>query len=552
VPKPHPSPPLRGPRPRAAASPEADAAVTIRSARHCLDEAQQLERVGRLSEATDSYGEAIELARQAGAGAVEAEALRRLGVVRHHETDTETARELCERSYTLGLALGDRVLAAEALNAMAGMRFEAGAIEDARVLFHQAMELGGSDPQLRGRIHQNLGILANVQGDWEAARTHYRQSLTEFDRAGDERGCAIAYHNLGMIAADLRDWCEADRYFGQSLEGARRLGDVRLEGLCQLNHAEVHVARGEFDRARTGAEDALRIFDGLGSPIDKADAYRVIGVVYRETNRRELAEERLRTAMTLADRSGSVLGEAEAARELALLYRAMGRNQETLTLLHRSHRLFARLDARHDLVDVKTRVQVLESTYLAVVREWGQSIESADSYTFGHCERVASYGVAVAAALGLDQDAQKTIRLGAYLHDLGKVKVPHEILNKPGRLTPEEFAIIKLHPGWGVELLAQVDFPWDLKPIIRWHHERLDGTGYPDGLRGDQIPLSAQIICIVDVWDAVTTTRSYRPALDRQVSLARMEESRSWWRPEVYQAFLASAAGSPVSSVEAA
>ena len=165
-----------------------------------------------------------------------------------------------------------------------------------------------------------------------------------------------------------------------------------------------------------------------------------------------------------------------------------------------------------------------------MVRDWGQSIESADSYTFGHCERVASYAVAVARELGSDEDQLTTIRLGAYLHDVGKVRVPHEILNKPGKLTDEEFEVIKKHPVWGVELLATVEFPWDIKPIIRWHHEKYDGTGYPDRLRGDEIPLSAQIICIVDVYDALTTTRSYRPAMSQAEALARMAESKQWWR----------------------
>ncbi len=282
------------------------------------------------------------------------------------------------------------------------------------------------------------------------------------------------------------------------------------------------------------------MFDQLGSKLDKADAYKVIGRVYRETGRHALAEARLRSAVELAVATGSVLSEAEASRELALLYQAMSRNQEALGLLNAAHRLFSRLDARVDLVDVSTKMGRLEDTYLSVVREWGQSIESSDSYTFGHCERVAGYGVALAQALGLDDVQQTTIRLGAYLHDLGKVKVPHEILNKPGTLTDEEFGVIRMHPVWGVELLATVEFPWDIKPIIRWHHERYDGGGYPDRLRGDEIPLNAQIICIVDVYDALTTTRSYRSAMSQAEALTRLAESKSWWRPEVYQGFLRS------------
>src|SRR5207249_2760035 len=240
-----------------------------------------------------------------------------------------------------------------------------------------------------------------------------------------------------------------------------------------------------YEDARRDAEAALAVFDQLGVGSAKADAYRVLGMIYRETGRPALAESRLKSAIELAVGAGSVLNEAEAARELAVLYQTMGRNQEALGLLNAAHRLFGRLDAHAHLVHVAGKMAGLEATYLAVVREWGQSLESADTYTFGHCERVAQLGVAVARALGMDGHAQTTVRLGAYLHDLGKVRVPHEILSKPGPLTRQEFEVVQMHPIWGIELLAKVEFPWDLKPVIRWHHERYDGTGYPDRLCGD-------------------------------------------------------------------
>jgi putative nucleotidyltransferase with HDIG domain len=493
-----------------------------------------------MEEAVRCYQMAIGAAEQAGETDVLAESLRRCGVIHHLRHEPAPARELCGRSREVALAHGHPVLAAEAINALAGFDFESGAIESAREGFYEALRLGGESAGLRARIEQNLGILANMQGGVAEALTHYRQSLYAYESVGDDRGRAIAYHNLGMVSADRELWDDADGYFQRSLELAEAIGDVHLRGLGLLNHSEVHLARQHYELARQNAESALTVFDQLGSKLDKADAYKVIGRVYRETGRHALAEARLRSAVELAVATGSVLSEAEASRELALLYQAMSRNQEALGLLNAAHRLFSRLDARVDLVDVSTKVGRLEDTYLTVVREWGQSIESSDSYTFGHCERVAGYGVALARALGLDDVQQTTIRIGAYLHDLGKVKVPHEILNKPGKLTDEEFGVIRKHPVWGVELLATVEFPWDIKPIIRWHHERYNGGGYPDRLRGDEIPLNAQIICLVDVYDALTTTRSYRSAMSQAEALTRLAESKSWWRAEVYEGFLQS------------
>ena len=503
-----------------------------------LQQARERERAGCLPEAIERYEAAIATADRLGDHTVLAEALRRLAVVRHHRGEADEARELCLRSYGVALHLADDVLAAEALNTLGGLDLTTGSLEEAHDTFLQALELGGASQALRARVEQNLGIVANIQGQLTEAVARYERSLDAYRNAGDEHGCAIAYHNLGMVSADRGRLDAADCYFQESRSFAERVGDVHLWALCLVNHAEVHVARQRFEDARQNAESALALFDQLGVRAAKADAYRVIGMVYRETGRPALAESRLRTAIDLARAAGSVLGEAEASRELALLHQAMGRNEEALRLLNTAYRLFRRLDARVDLVHVGGKVAELQGSYLALVREWGQSIESSDNYTYGHCERVARNAVAMARALGLDEHAETTILLGAYLHDLGQVQVPHEILTKAGPLTQVELEVLQMHPIWGIELLANVDFPWDLKPIIRSHHERYDGTGYPDRLKGDAIPLEAQIVGILDVFDALTTTRAYQAALPVEQAIAEVTRLRSWWSDRVFEAFL--------------
>ncbi len=508
-----------------------------------LHAAREQERAGCIPEAIERYESAIEAAQRDGEHALLAEALRRLAVQRHHRSEPARARELCRRSYDVARQIGDDGLAAEALNTLGGLDVTTGSLEDARKTFMQALELGGSSRQLRARVQQNLGIVANIQGELSEALARYERSLAAYRECGDDHGCAIAYHNLGMVSADRERFDAADCYFRESRALAERVGDVYLQALCLVNHAEVDVARQRFENARQSAESALALFDQLGVRGAKADAYRVIGMAYRETGRLTLAESRLRSGIDLAVGAGSVLNEAEASRELALLYQAMGRNQEALRLLNTAYRLFRRLDARVDLVHVGGKVAELEGTYLAVVREWGQSIESSDGYTFGHCERVARNAVAVARALGLDEQEETTILLGAYLHDVGKVRIPHEILHKPASLTDEERAVVQMHPVWGIELLANVDFPWDLKPIIRWHHERYDGSGYPDQLKGDEIPLSAQVVGILDVYDALTNPRAYAPPLPAAQALEAMTDCRGWWCERVFAAFWRVVAG---------
>ncbi len=520
-----------------------------RSASDLLHEARGLERGGCVPEALERFGEAIAVAMRAGDSSTHAEALRRLAVLKHHRGESVEARVLCAQSAEVASAAGKLHLAAEALNTLGCIDLATGSLFDARANLMEALAMGGASQELEARVEQNLGVIANIHGELDEALSRYRHSLAAYQAAGNEHGCAIAFHNLGLVSADRELWDDAAGFFQQSREIAERASDVYLRGACHLGDAKVQLARQRFDAARTSAETALALFEQLGARAEKSGAYRMIGVVYRETGRAALAESRLRSAIQLAVDTKAVLHEAEGSRELALLYQQMGRNQEALTLLNRSHQLFGSLDARRDLINVGAKVVELEGTYLAVVREWGQSIESSDSYTFGHCSRVADVSVAVAQALGLSEIEITTIRLGAYLHDLGKVKVPHEVLNKPGPLTAEEFEVIKMHPVWGMEMLNEVEFPWDIKPIIRWHHEKYDGTGYPDMLRGDEIPLSAQIVGIADVYDALTTTRAYRPAMTHEQACAQMAKGRGAWSPLVYAAFERAMATEPLPAI---
>ncbi len=277
------------------------------------------------------------------------------------------------------------------------------------------------------------------------------------------------------------------------------------------------------------------MFNQLGDNAGKAGVYRFLGMIDRETGAQALAEGHFRLSIELSTDGRHPLQEAETMRELALLYQERGQNLEAFEQLNAAHRLFGRLADRVDVARNKTQI---ERTFLQMVRGWGQSIESTDSYAHGHSERVATFACSVGRVLGLNKTDLMTIRVGAYLHDVGKVRVPHEILNKPGPLTPTEFAAVKRHPEWGVDLLETAEFPWDIKPIIRWHHEKLDGSGYPDGLRGDEIPLAAQIICVSDVYDALTSDRSYRPARTKQMTLSIMRDHHYWWRPDVLDAFM--------------
>jgi len=202
-----------------------------------------------------------------------------------------------------------------------------------------------------------------------------------------------------------------------------------------------------------------------------------------------------------------------------------------------------------EFVELRTRLAALLRVKLllgqleraeAVITTLALTIEARDPYTLGHCDRLSRYAVALGEALGLDHDMVRALRLGGYLHDLGKISVPDGILLKPGPLDPIEQERIRAHPGAGSDLVVGLRSMELVRPIMRHHHEKWDGSGYPDGLKGEAIPLGARIISVVDVFDALHTERPYKAALSRSdaVSLLIRETDAGYWDPKVVETFL--------------
>ena len=170
------------------------------------------------------------------------------------------------------------------------------------------------------------------------------------------------------------------------------------------------------------------------------------------------------------------------------------------------------LEKQRHIEELQISQAHLADLYLATIKSLALAIDAKDQYTHQHILRVQRYAVATAKHLELTGDELEGVNTGALLHDIGKLGVPEYVLLKPGKLTEEEFDKIKKHPEIGAAILDPVDFPWPVLPGVKYHHERWDGTGYPEGLSGDNIPLVARILAVADVYDALTSTRAYRGA----------------------------------------
>jgi HD-GYP domain-containing protein (c-di-GMP phosphodiesterase class II) len=170
-------------------------------------------------------------------------------------------------------------------------------------------------------------------------------------------------------------------------------------------------------------------------------------------------------------------------------------------------------DLREVFKRERRRAQELRESYMATVRALSNAVEARDAYTGKHAERVTAYGVALAGEAGYDIAANPQVEFGFLLHDVGKVAVPDAILFKTGPLTEEEYALMARHPIIGAEILRHVTFLGEGIDVVRHHHERWDGSGYPEGLRGEEIPLPARLFSVADALDALTSDRPYRPAV---------------------------------------
>lgn len=205
-------------------------------------------------------------------------------------------------------------------------------------------------------------------------------------------------------------------------------------------------------------------------------------------------------------------------------------------IVYRSYSLYVeRLEAEKDHAETQRRhAEAMAALHLRTIEALAMAIEAKDEITHDHLQRVQVYSTEVGKELGMDELELQALVAASLLHDIGKLAVPEHIISKPGRLTPEEFEKMKIHPVVGAEILERVQFPYPVAPIVRHHHEKWDGSGYPDGLVAESIPLGARILTAVDCLDALATDRQYRPALPLDDAMAYLvKESGKAFDPKV-------------------
>jgi len=200
-------------------------------------------------------------------------------------------------------------------------------------------------------------------------------------------------------------------------------------------------------------------------------------------------------------------------------------------------KLFSEL--KHKNKELVKKTEQVKQSYIELIDALAEAMEMRDSYTHGHCRRVSKLSVRIGKRMGLGQRELSNLKKASILHDIGKIGIPEEILNKEGELTPYEYEVMKQHPALGAKILSGIPQAAGIIEGVLHHHERMDGRGYPDGLMGEDIGLQARIIAVCDTWDALTTKRAYREAMSYDEALIIMESGRgTQFDPTILDYFL--------------
>lgn len=497
---------------------------------------------GKLDAATEEYQKILKFCRDSAHLNVKSETFSQIGQLLGKQGDHDRALGYLQRAIGAYRRLGNNLGLCRALRNLGVIYVELGEFEEAEITYEEAIETAGdlNDPVLYADLVNNLGAIMNMKGNWRRALELYRDSLAIYAEQNEIRKSAYAKNNVAITLAEQEMNDEAFSYFQEAHETAIRIKDASLGLIVDINLADLYLKKGMYDQAEQHCSKAEQyLVEANLTNGHLVETMIIKGRIGHSKARHDDALLSFNEALELSRQLSTQFLEAEVLHERGILHREMERHLDALTDLEASYRIYTNLKAEGKREKTESIINSIEILYLEIFDSMAQQVDFKDKYTKGHSDRVASLALLLAKDLGLSVTMQKTIAAGSLLHDIGKTRISDDVLKKPGRLSDDEFKQIKKHPELGVELLRGKEFPWDIKPLILHHHERIDGTGYPLGMKGEDIPLGARIICIADVFDALTSDRVYRPAFDIDKALSIMnDESGTTFDPVLLKCFV--------------
>ncbi len=402
--------------------------------------------------------------------------------------------------------------------------------------------------------YNNMGILFMNKGDLDSALDYYYRSLKLKEELGDRRGISISYSNIADILVKQKKYDPALEYYRNSLTIVEELEDEeRISDNCKLL-GHIMILLEKYDEALEYLERSLQISIRIGTRIYESDCYRELSDLYKATGDYERAflffkkyssltkdifsEESAETIARL-----QIMYETEQKEKEAELYYL--KNVDLRREINERKLVENQLVAQEQLLEERVRdrtfelqqsMEKLKKSVEGTIQTLSKIIESKDPYTSGHQMRVAELAELIASEMGFSDERIEAIYMISLVHDIGKISIPQEILSRPGKLSELEQEIVRTHPQIGYDILSNVEFPWPVADVILQHQELYDGSGYPNGLKGDNIMIEARIIAVADVIESMTSHRPYRsiPGIDKAIETIT-RNSGKLYDPEVVE-----------------
>jgi putative nucleotidyltransferase with HDIG domain len=506
------------------------------------EKGKALASLGRLQEAIEEYQKILQFCKDSSHLNVKSETFVQVGQLLAKQGDYDKALGYLQRAIGAYRRLDNKTGICKALRNIGVIYVELGEFEEAEINYAEAISLAQEigEEMLYADLVNNLGTIMNMRGNWQEALKNYSLSLEIYIRRKEIRKSAYTKNNLGITLSEQGRLDEAHDCFKRAYAIAVSIKDGSLTLIVEINLADLCLKRGAVEEARlhcTNVQTYLTENNVVSG--HTVEARKLAGLIAVASNDLATAARCFEEAIEISQQIGARFQEAEAVFERGRLFKIQARHLDALNDLETAYHIYTSLKAQGKRQETEKTIGSIEGLYLEIFESMAREVDLKDQYTKGHSDRVASLGLLLAKELGLHSHMLKTVVAAGLLHDIGKIQIPDEILKKQGRLTDEEFRMIQKHPELGVELLAGKEFPWDIKPLILYHHEKSNGTGYPSRLSGEAIPIGARIVCIADVFDALTSDRVYRAAFPTEKALEIMAaEAGTSFDPVVLNSFI--------------
>ncbi len=379
--------------------------------------------------------------------------------------------------------------------------------------------------------NNNIGNIYQDQGDFDKALKFAERSLQSFTELDDDLGIATSFNNIGIILKFKGDLTAAQEQFKRAYEIFYRIEyKTGLAASCN-NLGELLTVQGEFKQARLYLDQALKIARETDAKYREICAYENLSNLckemgdfggaleyykkYNDLSHKVFSDESSKNMIQL-----QIKFETEKKKKEAAIYKLKNieLQDEISERIHFEEELRKHQDQLEEpinerTIELKNSYNKLERGFQGTIVLISKITELRDPYTSGHQIRVAKLASAIAREMGLPEEKIEAIHIASLVHDIGKINIPQEILSKPGILSDLEMKMIHIHPQAGYSILSEINFPWPIAEIVREHHEYIDGSGYPRGLKANDIKIEARIICVADVIEAMSSHRPYRAIL---------------------------------------